>query len=55
MKFDITMADNFWCYECKGYGDDYYFDEDGELVSACETCLRWMQGGEERDESNRTS
>ena len=26
------------CYECTGYGDDYYFDEDGELVSACEDC-----------------
>lgn len=27
-----------YCYECSGYGDDYYFDEDGELVSACEEC-----------------
>ena len=26
------------CYECTGYGDDYYYDEDGELVSACENC-----------------
>lgn len=26
------------CYECTGYGDDYYFDEDGELVSACSEC-----------------
>lgn len=25
------------CYEC-GYGDDYYFDDDGDLVSACSTC-----------------
>ena len=26
------------CYECKGYGDDYYVDEQGELVSACDGC-----------------
>ena len=26
------------CYECRGYGDDYYFDEQGELVSACDEC-----------------
>ena len=27
-----------YCYECKGYGDDYYVDEDGELVSNCPDC-----------------
>ena len=27
------------CYECTGYGDDYYIDDDGELVSACKDCL----------------
>lgn len=26
------------CYECRGLGDDYRFDEDGELVSNCEGC-----------------
>lgn len=26
------------CYECGGYGDDYSFDEDGELVSNCPDC-----------------
>lgn len=27
------------CYECSGYGDDYYADpETGELISNCETC-----------------
>ena len=26
------------CYECTGYGDDYSFDEDGNLVSNCEDC-----------------
>ena len=27
------------CYECQGLGDDYYFNEDGELVSACDGCI----------------
>lgn len=27
-----------WCYECTGYGDDYRYDEDGELVSNCDDC-----------------
>ena len=22
-----------YCYECSGYGDDYYMDEDGELIT----------------------
>lgn len=26
------------CYECTGYGDDYYIDEQGDLVSACNDC-----------------
>lgn len=26
------------CYECSGYGDDYSFHDDGELVSNCEGC-----------------
>ena len=26
------------CYECKGNGDDYYIDDDGELVSTCINC-----------------
>ena len=27
------------CYECEGYGDDYYYDADtDEWVSACDDC-----------------
>ena len=26
------------CYECSGYGDDWYLDENGELVHACDDC-----------------
>ena len=32
------MDDADICYECEGYGDDYYIDADGELVCACDTC-----------------
>lgn len=27
------------CYECTGYGDDYYFDDNGDLVCACLDCI----------------
>lgn len=36
------------CYECTGYGDDYYVDENGELVCACDTC--WVMQRECDDE-----
>lgn len=26
------------CYECGGYGDDYSFDENGEMTSNCDDC-----------------
>ena len=26
------------CYECQGYGDDYYTDENGNLACACYDC-----------------
>ena len=50
------------CYECRGLGDDYHF-EDGELVSNCDECslnpnrmedlryemLDWADEGDEDD------
>lgn len=27
-----------YCYECTGYGDDYYVDEEGELICRCPEC-----------------
>lgn len=30
--------DNDYCYECTGYGDDWYEDENGELQSRCGDC-----------------
>lgn len=32
------MDDELRCYECTGYGDDYYFDDEGNLVRACDDC-----------------
>lgn len=37
------------CYECRGYGDDYYFDDDGELVSACSDCWVTKEKNAETD------
>ena len=40
------------CYECTGYGDDYYLDENGEWVSACDDCPlnSDFENGEDDDE-----
>lgn len=27
-----------YCYECSSYGDNYYEDEDGELIYRCPEC-----------------
>ena len=27
-----------YCDSCRGYGDDYIYDENGDLVSACDEC-----------------
>lgn len=36
------------CYECEGYGDDYYWKDDGETGCACEDCwvTKMREGGE---------
>ena len=42
--FDYEAEDDYpwddfdWCYECGGYGDDYFINDEGELESACPTC-----------------
>ena len=28
-----------YCYECRDYGNDYYVDDEGELVCRCPECL----------------
>lgn len=41
------LYDYDYCYECQGYGDDYYMDEHGEWVSACDDCTHnktWRDG-----------
>lgn len=36
---DLDIWDDFdWCYECGGYGDDYFINDEGELESACPGC-----------------
>lgn len=35
---DNPNYDPDYCYECSGYGDNYYKDEDGELVCRCPEC-----------------
>lgn len=37
------------CYECTGYGDDSYVDENGNFVSNCDTCPYNQEEQEEQD------
>lgn len=44
-----------YCYECTGYGDDYYYDEElNDLVCACDDCpyndSNWEDGYWKDDE-----
>ena len=34
----MEVYDDDYCYECCGYGDNYYVDENGDLVSNCHDC-----------------
>lgn len=34
-----NLDDYDHCYECGGYGDDYFVNDDGELESACTHCI----------------
>lgn len=46
--FDEELEDDSPCYECRGNGDDYRF-EDGELVCNCLDCQfsDWFHWDEE--------
>ena len=37
-KYDYEENPYDYCYECGGYGNDYYMDEDEELVCRCPEC-----------------
>lgn len=37
-ELDYKWDDYDHCYECGGYGDDYFINDDGEMESACPTC-----------------
>lgn len=39
MGLEALEYDDFnYCYECGGYGDDYFLDEDGDLQYRCPEC-----------------
>ena len=37
-KQEDEWDDYDYCYECRGLGDDYIFNDDGELESWCDHC-----------------
>ena len=36
--WDDNWDDSDYCYECSGYGNDVYEDENGELQFCCGDC-----------------
>lgn len=39
MEFDDDLEDRYdYCYECSGYGDDYFMNDEGEYESYCPYC-----------------
>lgn len=40
------MNDKLRCYECTADGDDYYTDDEGNMVSVCDDCPYNEEGGE---------
>ena len=52
MKGGLDMKPPYedYCYECTGYGDDYYIGDNGELVRRCPECpYSEMEGEEDED------
>lgn len=39
-EYEDDDWDDDYCWECQGYGDDYFINDDGELECACSTCWR---------------
>lgn len=39
-----------YCYECSGYGDDYFINEVGEMECYCPQCLMNPYRDDEWDE-----
>ncbi len=38
--YDAFEDDDWdWCADCRANGDDYYYDEDGELCRSCDECV----------------
>lgn len=41
-RYETDYRDDGWydyCYECSGYGNDYFLNDDGELECYCPDCL----------------
>ena len=37
-ELDDLFYDYDWCYECQGYGDDYYFDDEEDSEPVGDVC-----------------
>jgi len=46
----IEIDEDDYCYECGGYGDDYYTNDSGEWVKRCPQCPFYKHDEEWEDE-----
>ena len=40
------------CYECTGYGDDYFINDEGELECYCPYCLLYDDNRQDWDDED---
>lgn len=45
----IEFDEDDYCYECGGYGDDYYINDEGEMVRRCPQCPFYKRDDEWED------
>ena len=50
---DVNMEDDEICFECVGRGEDYYINDEGELICACDDC--WIRKRRSDDYDDATS
>ena len=42
--------DDDYCYECSGYGDDYFINDEGELECYCPYCSMNQNSSDDWDD-----
>ena len=49
-KLYSMYDDDDYCYECSGYGDDYFINDEGELECYCPYCSMNQNSSDDWDD-----